>query len=529
MTGISTFTGDSPELVVDKVLRTSYDVVKYVAANMSYIITVNGGLASIAALAAHVEAIALIAPQLDSIQDLSENLEAVAAVAANVEQILNIYDDLQTIVNAAEQTAADSAAAIAAKNDSIAIRDNLTNGLNVLANALPAGSTPTVVYDPNTKRITFGLPVPAVNSLTIGSVLGGTTAAASIEGAAPEQTLNLTLPTGHDAWTPVFALVANGSAIVQKIVDWTGGSGVKPAVNVYVTSTGLSPTITDAVNVRGTAGAGTGDMLVSIYDPTGKNGDAFLMSNMVEGTTAKIMTDAERTKLAGIATGATANSSNATLLARANHTGTQAISTVSGLQASLDGKVTAASKGAAGGVAPLDSSALISPTYLPDSVKGTLQYQGTWNANTNTPAIPTSSAANKGFYYKVDTAGATNISGINVWDVTDWIVSNGTGWDKVKNTESVSSVAGQTGVVVLSKSDVGLGNVANKTEAQMVASGEIADALGAKASSAQGALADTALQPSDIGSIATANIFTGTADPDNGTGVDGDLYFQYDS
>lgn len=49
-------------------------------------------------------------------------------------------------------------------------------------------------------------------------------------------------------------------------------------------------------------------------------------------------TDTLLSKLNGIATGATANSSDATLLARANHTGTQAISTVSGLQAALDAK-----------------------------------------------------------------------------------------------------------------------------------------------------------------------------------------------
>lgn len=49
-------------------------------------------------------------------------------------------------------------------------------------------------------------------------------------------------------------------------------------------------------------------------------------------------TTAEKTKLAGIATGATANDTDANLKNRANHTGTQAISTVSGLQTALDGK-----------------------------------------------------------------------------------------------------------------------------------------------------------------------------------------------
>ena len=55
---------------------------------------------------------------------------------------------------------------------------------------------------------------------------------------------------------------------------------------------------------------------------------------------ANAFTDAQFTKLAGIATGATANSSDATLLNRVNHTGTQSISTVTGLQTALDGKVT---------------------------------------------------------------------------------------------------------------------------------------------------------------------------------------------
>jgi hypothetical protein len=59
---------------------------------------------------------------------------------------------------------------------------------------------------------------------------------------------------------------------------------------------------------------------------------------LTDGTTNKAFLATERTKLTGIATSATANSSDATLLARANHTGTQAISTVTSLQTSLDAK-----------------------------------------------------------------------------------------------------------------------------------------------------------------------------------------------
>lgn len=47
-----------------------------------------------------------------------------------------------------------------------------------------------------------------------------------------------------------------------------------------------------------------------------------------DGTNAGLMVPAQVTKLSGIATGATANSADATLLARANHTGTQAATTI---------------------------------------------------------------------------------------------------------------------------------------------------------------------------------------------------------
>lgn len=58
-----------------------------------------------------------------------------------------------------------------------------------------------------------------------------------------------------------------------------------------------------------------------------------------DGTGKKTMTAAERTKLGTVASGATANSSDAFLLERANHTGEQAIDTITDLQTALDDKV----------------------------------------------------------------------------------------------------------------------------------------------------------------------------------------------
>jgi hypothetical protein len=54
----------------------------------------------------------------------------------------------------------------------------------------------------------------------------------------------------------------------------------------------------------------------------------------VDATNAGVMTPTMKTKLDGITTGATANSSDATLLNRANHTGTQLLATISDVTAS---------------------------------------------------------------------------------------------------------------------------------------------------------------------------------------------------
>lgn len=55
-------------------------------------------------------------------------------------------------------------------------------------------------------------------------------------------------------------------------------------------------------------------------------------------TVAGVFTGADKTKLNGIASGATANATDAQLRDRTTHTGTQAISTVTGLQTALDSK-----------------------------------------------------------------------------------------------------------------------------------------------------------------------------------------------
>lgn len=146
------------------------------------------------------------------------------------------------------------------------------------------------------------------------------------------------------------------------------------------------------------------------------------------------------TTAAPSALAASASVGTATTAARADHV--HALPTPAAI-----GAIPTTAIGAANGVAGLGADGKVPTAQLPDVAIGGLNYQGTWNASTNTPTIPTASSSNKGFYYKVATAGATNVSGITDWQVGDWIVSNGSAWDKIDNTDSVSSVNGATGAV----------------------------------------------------------------------------------
>ena len=56
-----------------------------------------------------------------------------------------------------------------------------------------------------------------------------------------------------------------------------------------------------------------------------------------------------------------------------------------------------------------------------------LQYEGTWNASTNTPALA-SSVGTPGDYYIVSVAGTTNLTGITDWQLGDWVIFNGAAW-----------------------------------------------------------------------------------------------------
>ncbi len=71
-----------------------------------------------------------------------------------------------------------------------------------------------------------------------------------------------------------------------------------------------------------------------------------------------------------------------------------------------------------------------------------LSFEGSWNANTDSPSLA-GTTPDSGTFYIVSVDGSTNLSGITDWKVGDWAiyVSDGAGtdgWQKIDNTSTLS-------------------------------------------------------------------------------------------
>jgi hypothetical protein len=111
--------------------------------------------------------------------------------------------------------------------------------------------------------------------------------------------------------------------------------------------------------------------------------------------------------------------------------------------------------GAANGVATLGADGKIPMSQLSDSV---MEFKGSYDATSNLPAL-TDASGSQGDYYRAVGAGQHDF-GSGVLDIKagDALIHNGTKWELYDNTESVSSVNGKVGAVVLSTDDVAQGS-----------------------------------------------------------------------
>jgi hypothetical protein len=122
------------------------------------------------------------------------------------------------------------------------------------------------------------------------------------------------------------ALIGREAGTLGDAAEITLGAGLTLSAGVLSASGG-------ATNLT----SSTTSTTVTVLSDTGT--DAIL--GAATGSVAGVMVAADKTKLDGIATAATANAADADLRDRTTHTGVQAIATVTGLQTALDGKLAA--------------------------------------------------------------------------------------------------------------------------------------------------------------------------------------------
>lgn len=94
-------------------------------------------------------------------------------------------------------------------------------------------------------------------------------------------------------------------------------------------------------------------------------------------------------------------------------------------------------RGSPDGIATLGPDGKVLTAQIPLSLLGVVSYKDTWDAANNNPPIPVAVSSNKGWYYVVSVEGSYPIDGITDWKVGDWLISNGSLWQKVDNTEKL--------------------------------------------------------------------------------------------
>lgn len=155
-----------------------------------------------------------------------------------------------------------------------------------------------------------------------------------------------------------------------------------------------------------------------------------------------------------------------TLDGKAASSHTHAIANITNLQSTLDAKIGTAEKGGASGVATLDSNGKLPTSQLPDLA--VTEYLG---PVANQTAMLALSGQKGDWAIRSDTGAVFIITGDDPTLIGSWTQLS-------YPAAPVTSVAGKTGVVTLAKGDVGLGNVPNSdtTNASNITSGTLASA-----------------------------------------------------
>lgn len=331
---------------------------------------------------------------------------------------------------------------------------------NVTLSVAPKGINSTLINDTGVAAGVYGnstdIPIFTVDST--GRVTAATTIPATISGYVPVSTQviagngltgggalngNVTLAASYSASAPEFGFQAGSAGVANTLAR---SDHKHPAVDLSADN--------QVDNLLGLGNGGTARSLVAaagaivwsgadgLYiGPVGLAGQVLVSGGTGAPTwgSALIVSDQNANVVyAGPAAGAAAPTAFRALV--------NADLPASGVSANTYGSSTAIP------VLTVNAKGVITSATTA-SFTGGLSYQGSWNASTNTPTLASSVGVN-GYYYVVSVAGSTNLNGITDWQIGDWAIFNGTIWQKIDQTNLVSSVNGQTGVVSIGYADL---------------------------------------------------------------------------
>jgi hypothetical protein len=109
----------------------------------------------------------------------------------------------------------------------------------------------------------------------------------------------------------------------------------------------------------------------------------------------------------------------------------------SDVQTQLNAKVPNSEKGAANGVATLDGSGKVPASQMQISL---MEFQGSYNATTNSPTLADTDTDKAGDVYRVATAGTQDFGAGNItFGIGDWVYNDGSAWQKLDGVDPAST------------------------------------------------------------------------------------------
>ena len=252
--------------------------------------------------------------------------------------------------------------------------------------------------------------------------------------------------------------IAQGTGITSEMTSTSSGGTItitntlpdtgRPAI----LSDGTSPTLNtgiSAAEVRSLIGAGTGSsnlvigttattamagntttitstQATAIVNNTKKVTDSGVPAILSNGTTPTLNSGISAAEVRTLIGAGTSSSSGVTSVASGNTNTLTKTGTTSVTLTPKTAAVTSSSSNLATG-AQIQKA-------INDALTGVLQFEGTWNASTNSPSLA-SNVGTSGDYYIVSVAGSTNLNGITDWQIGDWAVFANTTWTKVDNSQ----------------------------------------------------------------------------------------------